>query len=295
MSSVQRGDGYRHFVNIFFLRGTIVVTSSLDMEEELKCPVCRRLFTNPVTLPCSHTLCLACALSVQNPASHFHSGTAPDVGEGPSTNNLSEFADYPDVDKVSVVSETDSGVVCNSRPNSYVGTPNVGSWLFHTSLGNAFGICCPACRRVSLLDEHGANGLPKNRVLEGIVDRYVEGKRFTVRCQMCEGDTDTNIATQVCEQCEVYYCDTCRDNCHPMRGPLAKHNVVPTAEGKALIRAKHKSHGSCCPEHEDESPNLFCALCKAAICYICVQDGRHTNHEVQPLNTICKSQKVSCV
>ena len=42
-----------------------------------------------------------------------------------------------------------------------------------------------------------------------------------VHCQLCEGkNTPANI---MCEQCEVFYCDDCKDNCHPMRGPLAQN------------------------------------------------------------------------
>ena len=266
------------------------------MEDELKCPVCRRLYSNPVFMPCSHALCLACALSIQNAASHFQQSGNCDVGEvgHASTSNLSEYVDYPDVDKVSLVSETDSGVVCNSRPNSYVGTPSVGSWLFHSILGNTYGICCPTCKKVTLLDEQGANGLPKNRVLENIVDKYGESKQFAIYCQLCEGGSNVNTASEMCEQCEVFYCDSCRENCHPMRGPLAKHNLVQPAEGKALLRAKHRTESSC-QDHNAEILSMYCLICKATVCYVCVQEGRHINHEVQPLANMCKSQKVGYI
>jgi len=264
------------------------------MEDELKCPICRKLITNPVLLPCTHSLCLTCATSIQAPAQQFQqSGPGSDDGSG--SNNTTEL-EYPNVeiDKVSLVSETDSGVVCNSRPNSYVGTPSIGNLglLFSSIQGNAIGIQCPTCKKVVFLDEQGANSLPKNRVLENIVDKYGENKQYVIHCQLCEGDA-TTPATQMCEQCEVFYCDKCLESCHPARGPLAKHNLVEPTEGKQLLKTKHKNQESKCSEHGEENLSMYCVMCKVTVCYICVQDGRHINHDVQPLGAMCKAQKVS--
>ena len=257
------------------------------MEDELKCGVCRRLLTNPVLLPCTHSLCLACASSIQAPAQHFQQD------DSTSSTGITEL-DYPDIDKLSLLSETDSGVVCstNSRPNSYVGTPSIGNLFMNSIQGTAVGIACPVCKKIVLLDEQGANLLPKNRALENIVDKYGENKQYVVHCQLCEGETLTP-ATQMCEQCEVFYCDKCRDNCHPARGPLVKHNLVPPTEGKALLRTKNKNKETKCTEHVDESLSMYCMLCKTTVCYVCVQDGRHINHDVQALGAMCKTQKVS--
>ena len=110
-----------------------------------------------------------------------------------------------------------------------------------------------------------------------------------------QGEGDTNAATLLCEQCEVFYCDTCRESCHPARGPLAKHNLVPPMEGKALLRAKNKNKESKCTEHVDENLSMYCVLCKSTVCYVCVQDGRHINHDVQALGAMCKAQKVEVI
>ena len=272
------------------------------MEEELKCPVCRRLFTSPIVLPCSHSLCLHCAVSIQVPASQFHcpaSGpgggdSAESVSSGGSGGSAADYDYLDNIDKLSLVSETDSGVVCNtSRPNSYVGTPSIGN-LFHlTSLQSAaVGICCPLCKKVMFLDEQGANSLPKNCVLENIIDKYSETKQLVVKCQMCE-DQDAKPSVEMCEQCEVFYCETCRESCHPSRGPLAKHNLVTPLEGKALLRAKHKNKELKCTEHPDEKLSMYCVLCRTTVCSVCMQDGRHINHDFQPLGATCKAQKVS--
>lgn len=273
-----------------------VKLTEVKMEEELKCPLCRRLFTNPILLPCSHSLCLACAVSLQQPAQHFqnssneHGNNSGD--DGNSSHNGSHLSEDQESDKVSLLSETDSGVVCNSRPNSYVGTPSIGNLVFSIQGNVVVGICCPVCKRLIFLDEDGANTLPKNRVLENIVDKYGENKNYVIQCQLCEGEK-TNSATKLCEQCEVFYCDSCLESCHPSRGPLAKHHLVAPSEGKAILRTKHKNTQSKCSEHTDESLSMYCLMCKTIVCYVCVQDGRHINHDVQALGATCKAQKVS--
>ena len=297
------------------------------MEEELKCPVCRRLFTTPVFLPCTHSVCLACALTLQVPfvnpnasssselpsntehpsgASSIsgsnqtlvstgsgHSGASDRASSNGSNTNipLSGDGDFPDVDKLSLLSETDSGVVVNSRPNSYVGTPSVAGYYFHGIQGPTLSLPCPVCKKVVYLDDQGANILPKNRALESIVDKYGENKNITTMCQLCAGE-DSKPSTIMCEQCEVFYCDGCRESCHPARGPLAQHNLVTPTEGKPLLRNKHKIVESKCLEHTEENLSLYCILCKMTICCVCAYDGRHINHDAQPLGACSKAQKV---
>ncbi|CAH0386021.1 unnamed protein product [Bemisia tabaci] len=193
------------------------------MEDELKCHVCKQFFNNPVLLPCYHALCLNCA-----------------------------------VDKLSILSETDSGVVCNSRPNSYVGTPSLH--VFPSS----YCLPCPQCAKLVYFDEGGVANLPKYRAMQNIIDKYGEARRLPLKCQLCEGDPAAD-ATVLCEQCEIFYCDACREGCHPMRGPLAKHNLLEPGAGKAVMRVKSKWKESQCAEHEDEALSLYCLVCKVPV------------------------------
>lgn len=95
---------------------------------------------------------------------------------------------------------------------------------------------------------------------------------------------------------QVLYCDACRESCHPKRGPLAAHNLGPP-------RGSWQSSGSkgsrpegtpICNDHNGEAVTLYCALCKIAICALCLRD-RHAAHphDVLPLAAACKAQKVS--
>lgn len=260
----------------------------MRMEDELKCPSCTRLYCQPLLLPCAHSLCTACASKLQEPAQQI----VPQASEDGSASQTINELDYPEIDKLSILSETDSGVVCNSRPNSYVGTPSIGNIYLQSIHGSVYGLKCPVCKRPVFMDENGIKSLPQNKVLENIVHKYAENKPVTIKCQLCE--EDSNKATVMCEQCEVFYCDACRDSCHPSRGPLVKHNLVDPTQGKALLRAKNKGKEARCQEHADEQLSMFCVMCRIPVCYLCAQEGLHINHDVQALGAMSKSQKVRC-
>lgn len=259
------------------------------MEEELRCPACKQLYSNPVLLPCYHALCLNCAVHIQQPAPQ---NPAPAAPTEPVNETIAELGpDYPDVDKLSILSETDSGVVCNSRPNSYVGTPNIQGILFPPLQSSALSLTCPVCHKVVYFDENGAHNLPKYRAMQTIVDKYGESKNLAIKCQLCE--SDPRDATVMCEQCEVFYCAACRDSCHPARGPLAKHTLLSPQQGKTALRIKIRSKDQQCGEHAEEALSMYCMVCKIPVCPLCLHESRHTSHDVQAINSMCKAQKVS--
>lgn len=290
------------------------------MEDELRCPLCKEFYVNPVLLPCHHTLCLTCALDTQvqivnnnNNSSNSSQTTvvSAQIHSAPSSNSQhsqstlprnnstsgqcsgnsstteSVSSDQDTADKVSILSEADSGVICTSRPSSYAGTPNLQALLFPPSGGVVYSLTCPtsACRKIVFFDDGGARNLPTYRTMETIIDRFCE--RDALRCQMCE--TEPKVASVVCEQCEIRYCDNCRELCHPARGPLAKHNLTVARGGAPSSRE------SICLDHCTEILTMFCTTCKLALCQQCLIDNRHQSHEIQSIAAICKSQKVRVV
>ncbi|XP_045534580.1 E3 ubiquitin-protein ligase TRIM9 [Papilio machaon] len=228
------------------------------MEEELRCFVCKEFYKEPVLLPCGHALCRACAVGLQ---SHL-----------PEADNASGTAtDYQEADKASVSSETDSGVVCGSRPNSFAGTPAAA---VYTSA--AFSLLCPQCNKQVFLDDNGAEGLPPFRVMRTIVERFggvVGAPPAEEACQMCEGERRAAVVR--CEQCSVRYCAGCRDAWHPTRGPLAQHEL------RAL--------GTTCSDH-GSPPVLYCNTCLVPICQRCLAE-RHSSHETQQLSSAARAHK----
>ncbi|XP_034756644.1 tripartite motif-containing protein 67 [Etheostoma cragini] len=276
------------------------------MEEELKCPVCGSLFKDPILLPCSHNVCLACArnICVQTPD-----------GETPVQSRASGSSDYDylDMDKMSLYSETDSGygsyTPCQLKSPNGVRVFPAANHPRHCSL------TCPLCHRSVSLDERGLRGFPRNRLLEAIVSRYQQNRRASaaaaaasstaVKCQLC--DRNPVDAAVMCEQCDVFYCTACQQRCHPSRGPLAKHRLVPPpppptnhaagggaasggGSGGQLPPATARKPATCV-DHEAENFNMYCYSCKTPVCMKCLEEGKHAKHDVRPLAVMWKQHK----
>ncbi|XP_044520680.1 E3 ubiquitin-protein ligase TRIM9 isoform X5 [Gracilinanus agilis] len=273
-----------------------------EMEEELKCPVCGSFYREPIILPCSHNLCQACARNIlvqtpeaESPQSRRASGSG-----------VSDY-DYLDMDKMSLYSEADSGygsyagfasaptTPCQKSPNGVrVFPPAMPPPAAHLSASLApvprnSCITCPQCHRSLILDDRGLRGFPKNRVLEGVIDRYQQSKAAALKCQLCE--KAPKEATVMCEQCDVFYCEPCRLRCHPPRGPLAKHRLVPPAQGRVSRRLSPRKI-STCTDHELENHSMYCVQCKMPVCYQCLEEGKHSSHEVKALGAMWKLHKV---
>lgn len=282
----------------------------------MKCPVCGSLFREPILLPCSHNVCLACArnITVQTPD-----------GETPVQSRASGSSDYDylDMDKMSLYSETDSGY--GSYTPCQLKSPN-GVRVFPPANPHRHcSLTCPQCHRSVSLDERGLRGFPRNRLLEAIVARYQQNRATSssssssnaVKCQLC--DRNPVDATVMCEQCDVYYCNACQQRCHPSRGPLAKHRLVPprkaaAAVGEGAAAGKGSGGGSgggqqpqqpqqplppatarkpaTCLDHEAENFSMYCYSCKTPVCTKCLEEGKHAKHDIKPLAVMWKQHKV---
>uniref|UniRef100_UPI0037E95CA7 E3 ubiquitin-protein ligase TRIM9 isoform X3 n=1 Tax=Semicossyphus pulcher TaxID=241346 RepID=UPI0037E95CA7 len=256
------------------------------MEEELKCPVCGSLFKDPILLPCSHNVCLACArnITVQTPE-----------GETPVQSRASGSSDYDylDMDKMSLYSETDSGY--GSYTPCQLKSPN-GVRVFPPSIAHRHcSLTCPLCHRSVSLDERGLRGFPRNRLLEAIVARYQQNRAASasasstaIKCQLC--DRNPVDAAVMCEQCDVYYCNACQQRCHPSRGPLAKHRLVPPRK-QALQPPATARKPATCLDHEAENFSMYCYSCRIPVCMKCLEEGKHAKHDVKTLAMMWKQHK----
>uniref|UniRef100_A0A8C6UMD8 Tripartite motif containing 67 n=1 Tax=Neogobius melanostomus TaxID=47308 RepID=A0A8C6UMD8_9GOBI len=255
------------------------------MEEELKCPVCGSFYKEPILLPCSHNVCVACAwsITVQTPE-----------GETPvqRASGSSDY-DYLDMDKMSLYSETDSGY--GSYTPCQLKSPN-GIRVFPPNVPRHCSLTCPLCHRSVSLDERGLRGFARNRLLESIVSRYQQTRgggagssassTNAVKCQLC--DRNPLDATVMCEQCDVCYCSACQQRCHPSRGPLAKHRLVPPGAPMPPATARKPAT---CADHEAQNFSAYCCTCKTTTCTKCLEEGKHNQHDVKPLAVMWKQHK----
>ncbi|CAJ0582232.1 unnamed protein product, partial [Mesorhabditis spiculigera] len=301
------------------------------MEEELRCPLCRHFFQDPVLLGCGHSYCRDCTVkAIQNPQSNRpHTPATPSAstgpsllsGHGPASSPISPnyssdrssdtislcVSDDHESDKLSVVSETDSGVVLlgrASRPCSMIGPSSSRLPSILTPSTSAIHLTCAACHKPNYFcDESVVQQLPTNVAVQNVLSRYLTAHPNLVtskkepenapealkeaNCQLCEEGSKS--ASVWCEQCDIYYCDACQGALHPMRGPLAKHNLIAAAQRK-LACNRTPPQDLRCTQHREKF-TMYCVPCKAPICSNCVQDIRHANHDVQNLAQTCKAQK----
>lgn len=271
------------------------------MEQELKCPVCKQFLSNPVLLPCCHSLCLNCSLKEQGPIdiSLLQENSGSSVSTLASISNSSSASDsntaplvteyVVDNDKQSVHSESDSGVVCNSRPNSSIGFSTFLGVTTFVGKFSRFVLVCPICQQTIYLDENGSFNLPRYHAIQNIIDKYTNNT--TPKCHLCpqEPPLDANV---FCEQCEVLYCNACRERCHPSRGPLMKHLLIEFNSTKNILLYKTKKKEYHCYDHIDQLVSLYCIPCKVPVCALCLRDMQHTNHEVRAISAVCKEQKL---
>ncbi|XP_058248451.1 tripartite motif-containing protein 67 isoform X1 [Hemibagrus wyckioides] len=256
------------------------------MDDELKCPVCGSFFKEPIILPCSHNVCLACARNI--------TVQTPDGEQPPPPSRVSAGSDYDftDADKLS---ETDSGygsyTPCAKSPNGVRVFPPALAPQAHRHRS----VTCPLCHRSASLDERGLRGFPRNRLLESVLARC---RATPAKCQLC--DRNPADATVMCEQCDVLYCAPCQQRCHPARGPLAKHRLVSPATGVAARTAGAAAAGaqaaaaaasSACAEHDAQSCSAYCVTCKIPVCYLCMEDSKHGKHDVKPIAAMWKQHK----
>uniref|UniRef100_A0A5K4F9Q8 Tripartite motif protein trim9, putative n=2 Tax=Schistosoma mansoni TaxID=6183 RepID=A0A5K4F9Q8_SCHMA len=202
------------------------LTAVHKMDSELRCPSCRRFFQCPLLLPCGHSLCNLCAAGALLPASEpsiaasiaaalqlttaetFSPASGPPQSSSSSSSTTGSSIGCPstsnsqgntqtmgctsiipsDSDQMSVVSETDSGVIVSSRPGSYVGrlpvvicssTSGLGPSQTYSISSSSIslvssGLICPICNHVvGLFDDKGLSHLPRNRALERIISKFV--------------------------------------------------------------------------------------------------------------------------
>uniref|UniRef100_A0A0N5C8S7 E3 ubiquitin-protein ligase TRIM9 n=1 Tax=Strongyloides papillosus TaxID=174720 RepID=A0A0N5C8S7_STREA len=272
------------------------------MDEELKCPACHLFFTDPILLSCGHSYCRECALKA-----NFKSASSPCFSNSSSagSDSASVCTSEPDhdlMDKLSLGSETDSGVGLfnkSSRPCSLISNPpSKFPSILTPSTSSGYVVTCNSCQKTNIFtDESCIKNAPTNKILAKLVERKKSTNLSTndipkkaPNCQLCE---DGPVEALVyCEQCDIYYCSPCQNLLHPSRGPLMKHTLIPAIKKPETTNNNNIPQSLIhCESHSQETLTMYCTSCKVPICCQCLNDSKHSSHEVQSLSTIVKSQK----
>lgn len=152
-------------------------------------------------------------------------------------------------------------------------------------------IRCPVCRDNCYITG-GIGSLPRVLALENIIEKYKaigESRQRDaespesglddvtagidteneVLCQLCDGSP--RRAKKSCLDCNASYCNRCLRISHPTREPFSLHDLV---EPRCPLRPKDVL----CTEH-GEKLTIYCYLCKAPCCILCVEKDLHPVEE----------------
>lgn len=95
----------------------------------------------------------------------------------------------------------------------------------------------------------------------------------------------------MCEQCDVFYCDPCA--CAATRpGPLAKHRLVPPAQGRVSRQLSHGGLHLHRPRAGEPQHVLRAVQNAQLYSYQCLEEGT-SSPEVKALGAMWKLHKVS--
>jgi len=142
------------------------------------------------------------------------------------------------------------------------------------------------------MDVTGIRSLPKNRLLIDIIQRYLgekssEHQQQTAKCQLCRPSEERTI-TRICEQCRIGYCDQCREQYHPMRGPYSKHTLIDALQQIP----PNFNEKTVCHQHSNRLATSYCFHCQLECCQQC---SAHMNHDIVSIQQASKHYKVNSV
>ncbi|KAF7258670.1 hypothetical protein EG68_04210 [Paragonimus skrjabini miyazakii] len=281
------------------------------LKSELHCPVCQHLFQYPLLLPCGHSVCAACANKLW-----FPSKWCPK----PFTNDsrASGFCGSGE----DAVSEADSGVVvCCTESNGSLNAPSSVNTTVHPPPVREH---CPLCTAIPKLPsddladkcsiiQSAENWWPKNIALENLIRRLSgidvnDGSAVSIyhvrrrdgtadvnpSCQLCEVRSFQQPTLSFCEQCQLWYCDSCLLKWHPTSGLLGRHQIKREYQFQTdlpKVANPIQSEGVRCADHNYPC-KLFCMDCSSLVCVQCLNDSsvidsrRHTYANRDPSDPV---------
>uniref|UniRef100_A0A8C2D564 Tripartite motif containing 36 n=1 Tax=Cyprinus carpio TaxID=7962 RepID=A0A8C2D564_CYPCA len=254
-------------------RRSSLLVQMKSIERELICPVCKELFSQPLVLPCQHSVCHRCVRELLMP-NHDDSLSTDAGSECSNPGSPRARVPSPSMEKLDRLLRSGSISSPGWRRSSV--TPRVTTFP------------CPGCQHDIDLGERGISMLFRNFTLESIVERYRQAARAAVAimCNVCKPPVQE--ATKSCMDCKASFCNECFKMNHPWGTPKAQHEYVgPTTNFRPKVLM--------CPEHEMEKVNMYCEVCRRPVCHLCKLGGSHANHRVTSMSSAYKILKVRII
>uniref|UniRef100_A0A915NR42 Uncharacterized protein n=1 Tax=Meloidogyne floridensis TaxID=298350 RepID=A0A915NR42_9BILA len=199
------------------------------------------------------------------------------------------------------------------------------SILSPSSASTTFLLQCLVCHKPAYFadEEDAIRRLPENATIARLLVKYLQQKQATIPVEEGKITTTNNTVVEPwcenplgalpskfhCGTCGYFYCEDCQAALHPPRGPLKFHQLVPSEQFRrfkssqfdlsspsastSLINSQYSFPSSLakCSLHAEQELNLYCSLCRQAICNVCTNGMRHSGHPVQPIHLAAKAHK----
>ena len=112
---------------------------------------------------------------------------------------------------------------------------------------------------------------------------FTESKPVDFCCEFC--DAATVKATYMCQECGYWYCKSCLESMHQLKGPFANHSITEPKEKPQRENRVMKCH------YHDAELEFYCLSCKDAACEKC-RYQMHQRHQIESLQQYCEQSKV---
>ncbi|XP_066542164.1 E3 ubiquitin-protein ligase Midline-1 [Hoplias malabaricus] len=223
------------------------------LTRELTCPVCLDLFSEPLLLPCAHSLCLNCVQRIL--VSSTDTDLNPDPDLGPTRPPRLQCP-----------------TCCHEVFLLQHGLEGLRRNITLQNIIHRFQTASPS-------SVPGNKIFPKGKVrvqrITGITEKQNMSSVESVLCQFCDQVPPQN-AVKTCVTCEVSYCNGCLRATHPNKKPFTTHRLTePLPEPRIRTLT--------CSQHSEEKLNMFCLSDELLICSLCKLVGQHRDHQVVPL------------
>ncbi|XP_043734145.1 tripartite motif-containing protein 46 isoform X1 [Cervus elaphus] len=244
-----------------------ISTSMKNMEKELLCPVCQEMYKQPLVLPCTHSVCQACAREVLGQQGYI--GHGGDPSSEPTSPASTPSTRSPRLSRRTLPKPDRLDRLLKSGFGTYPGRKR---GALHPQV---IMFPCPACQGDVELGERGLAGLFRNLTLERVVERYRQSVSVggAILCQLCK--PPPLEATKGCTECRATFCNECFKLFHPWGTQKAQHE--PT-----LPTLSFRPKGLMCPDHKEEVTH-YCKTCQRLVCQLCRVRRTHSGHKITPV------------
>ena len=156
-------------------------------------------------------------------------------------------------------------------------------------------ISCPICREEFEISEGGAAALPKNCIVEKLLEvkklstTLAEGEMV---CDVCcdekekSGKKVSRKATVYCVDCRRNMCEQCC-GCHQKFRFPGVHKLVELSSEVGEEQLLQMFPENMCDKHSDKCLEIYCFDCKMAVCMMCYIKS-HNSHKCSDIKEVAE-------